>query len=144
MEAGVEASLAANLPTWVSLVTTYLGVPLGVAIILVIAFLAAKMMWNMHKVDDARSDGAVSSFDQLSRILDNKDREVERLTQLASDASDRANEAYRERNEAVSEAAAQRVRIEMLTAQVQALNERIRHLEDQIRSLLEAMNVNGS
>lgn len=124
-----------EIPSWISLIATYLGVPIGVAVILTIAGVAFKLAWNMYKVHDARSDGSISSFEQLSRILDNRDKEVERLTRIASEASDRASEAYKERNDAVANARAQEVRIEILTEQIHVQSERIKELEHQVTEL---------
>ncbi|OFV46710.1 MULTISPECIES: hypothetical protein [Oligella] len=124
-----------EIPSWVSLITTYLGVPLGVAVILAIAWVSIKLAWNLYKVHDARSDGSVSSFEHLNRILENRDREVERLTRLASEANDRAAEAYKERNDAVANARAQEVRIEILTEQINVQSKRIKELEQQVMEL---------
>lgn len=130
----MEGSLT-DVPTWISLMTTYLGVPIGVAVILIIAAAAIRLAWNLYKVHDARSDGSLTSFDQLTRILENRDKEITRMTQLAEDASARASEAYKERNDAVANAKAQEVRIEILTEQVKIQSERIRELETQVNDL---------
>lgn len=124
-----------DISSWVSILTTYLGAPIGVAVIISIAAVAIRLAWNLYKVHDARSDGSLTSFDQLTKILENRDKEITRMTQLASDASARASEAYKERNDAVANAKAQEVRIEILTEQVKIQSERIRELEAQVNDL---------
>lgn len=128
----------------VNFLATYIGAPAGVIVIIGLAVMAIRLAYNLYKVHDARSDGTIQTYEQFNKFMESKEREVERLTQLAHDASQRANEAYKERNDAVANSKAQEVRIEVLTSQVSTLNERIKHLEDQIRGLMEALNVNAS
>ena len=126
-----------DISSWVSILTTYLGAPIGVAVIISVAAVSIRLAWNLYKVHDARSDGSLTSFAQLTKILENRDKEIARMTQLASEASERASEAYKERNDAVANAKAQEVRIEILTEQVKIQSERIRELEAQVNDLTD-------
>lgn len=127
-----ETFTVASLPSWAMMLVNYLGLPIGAAIIIVIIIVLGKVMFNMYRVSDARSDGSVSSFEQLLKILENRDQEIMRLSEQLNLANERMNAAYRERNEAVSTMASQAMKIEFLVSQIETLQERIKVLELQL------------
>lgn len=127
-----DSFTAASLPSWAMMLVNYLGLPVGAAIIIVIIIILGKVLFNMYRVSDARSDGSVSSFEQLLKILENRDQEIMRLSEQLNLANERMNTAYRERNEAVSTMASQAMKIEFLVSQIETLQERIKVLELQL------------
>ena len=135
--------VATNLPSWIPTLATWLGVPLSSALILGLGYVALRTFLNFYNAQNARSDGVITSFEQLKAILELRNEEVERLTRVAESANARADQAIRERNDAVAEAAADKVRVENLTRQVEILTERVRHLEGQLEEFIHILKAQG-
>lgn len=115
------------------------GVVGGVATAIASAVWAFRKVWRNDRVADAQAAGAVGSFDQLYKLLDDKDGTIKDLRDALKTANQRADDAFKERNEAVKEQGAQQVRVETLTDQVRLLQDRVRALEAQIAQLMDVL-----
>jgi len=115
------------------------GVLGGIATAIASAVWAFRKVWRSDKVDQAQAAGAVGSFDQLYKLLDDKDDTIREQREALRLANQRADDAFEKRNEAVKEQGAQQVRVETLTDQVRLLRERVQALESQIEKLMEVL-----
>jgi chromosome segregation ATPase len=115
------------------------GVLGGIATTIASAVWAMRKLWRSERVASAEAAGAVGSFAQLYKLLDDKDATIKDLREALHVANQRADEANRERNEAVRQQGAQQVRVETLTAQAGSLQDRIHVLEAQAAQLMQAL-----
>lgn len=115
------------------------GVLGGIATTVASAIWAMRRIWRSERVASAEAAGAVGSFAQLYKLLDDKDATIKDLREALNIANQRADEASKERNEAVKQQGAQQVRVETLTEQARLLKERVQVLEAQSTHLMHAL-----
>lgn len=115
------------------------GVLGGIATTVASAWWAVRKLWRSERVANAEAAGAVGSFTQLYRLLDDKDSTIRDLREALNTANLRADDANRERNEAVKQQGAQQVRVETLTEQARQLLDRVHVLEAQTAQLMGAL-----
>ena len=115
------------------------GVIGGIVTTIASAIWAVRKIWRSERVASAEAAGAVGSFAQLYKLLDDKDATIKDLREALTAANLRADEANKERNEAVRQQGAQQVRVETLTEQSRQLMERIHVLEAQTAQFMNAL-----
>jgi chromosome segregation ATPase len=115
------------------------GVLGGIATTVGSAIWAVRKLWRSERVANAEAAGAVGSFTQLYRLIDDKDATIKDLREALNLANQRADEASRERNEVVRQQGAQQVRVETLTDQARMLLDRVHVLEAQTAQLMRAL-----
>ena len=115
------------------------GVIGGIVTTIASAIWAMRKIWRSERVASAEAAGAVGSFAQLYKLLDDKDATIKDLREALTAANLRADEANKERNEAVRQQGAQQVRVETLTEQSRQLMERIHVLEAQTAQFMNAL-----
>lgn len=115
------------------------GVLGGIATTIASAVWALRKLWRSERVASAEAAGAVGSFAQLYRLLEDKDGTIKDLREALATANQRADEAGRERNEAVKQQGAQQVRVETLTEHARQLQDRVHVLEAQTAQLMGAL-----
>jgi len=118
---------------------TAVGVIGGIVTTVASAIWAMRKIWRSERVASAEAAGAVGSFAQLYKLLDDKDATIKDLREALTAANLRADEANRERNEAVKQQGAQQVRVETLTEQARQLMERVHVLEAQTAQFMNAL-----
>ena len=115
------------------------GVIGGIVTTIASAIWAMRKIWRSERVASAEAAGAVGSFAQLYKLLDDKDATIKDLREALTAANLRADEASKERNEAVKQQGAQQVRVETLTEQARQLMERVHVLEAQTAQFMNAL-----
>ena len=103
------------------------------------AIWALRKLWRSERVASAEAAGAVGSFAQLYRLLDDKDGTIKDLREALAAATQRIDEVSRERNELVRLQGAQQVRVETLTEHARQQQARIHVLEAQTAQLMAAL-----
>lgn len=118
---------------------TAVGVIGGIVTTIASAIWALRKIWRSERVATAEAAGAVGSFAQLYKLLDDKDATIKDLREALTAANLRADEANKERNEAVRQQGAQQVRVETLTEQARQLMARVHVLEAQTAQFMNAL-----
>lgn len=106
---------------WWSPIAQALGLSSAAIALIGSIVILIRKVWQGVKVADARAEGAVGSFDQLYKLLDDKDETIKSLREDLTVMSQRLDTAYKERNEAVSQIGALQVKVEFLIKQVEHL-----------------------
>ncbi|OZI56730.1 hypothetical protein [Bordetella genomosp. 4] len=112
-----------------------LGLTGGSAVIVCVAIWLVRGVMRRDRVAEASAGGAVYSIEQIQQLVESLKAIISDQKTFIGDLLQRLDEAYAERNRALSEDGAKQARIDMLLQQISVAEARIQTLQSRIATL---------